>query len=90
MSGSTVAASSSSVRLQLTTPVELPASDMKIAFCPLGETSSMSMSSGYACASPLMLTFTSPTVPVTPETTQVDGYGVACEASLIVIEPPVH
>ena len=63
---------------------------MKIAFSPSGDTSSMSMSSGYVCVSPLMFTFTSLTVPVTPETTQVDGYGVAGEASLIVIEPPVH
>jgi hypothetical protein len=42
----TVAASSSKVRSQPMTSVEPPASDMKIAFCPPGETSNMSMSSG--------------------------------------------
>ena len=63
---------------------------MKIAFCPSGETRSMSTSSGYVWLIPLRFTFTSLTVPVTPETTHVDGYGVAGAASLIVIEPPVH
>ncbi len=67
-----------------------PASDMKIAFCPPGDTSSMSMSAGNVWLSPVMVTLTSVIAPVTPETTQVDGYGVAGPASLIVIAPPLQ
>ena len=73
LSGSAVAASSSNVRSQLTTSVAPPASDMKIAFCPPGETSSMSMSSGNVWLRPVIWTFTSVIEPDRPETTQVDG-----------------
>ena len=90
LSGSASGASSSIVRLQLTASSEPPASEKKVAFCPPGETSSMSMSSGYVWLSPVRSRFTSVIAPVMPETTHVEGYGVAGPASLIVIEPPVQ
>src|SRR6476620_2615551 len=63
---------------------------MKIAFCPPGETSNMSMSSGYVWLRPLICTFTSEIAPLIPDTTQFDGYGVAGPLSLIVIAPLVQ
>ncbi len=90
MSGSGVGAWSSIVSLQLTAAVKPPASEKKIAFWPPGDTSSMSMSSGYMWLRPLMNTFTSVIAPLRPETTHVDGYGVAGPLSLIVIAPPMH
>jgi hypothetical protein len=48
----------------------------------------MSMSSGYVWLRPVTSRFTSTIEPLRPETTHVEGYGVAGPASLIVIAPP--
>jgi hypothetical protein len=52
---------------------EPPASEKKIAFCPPGETSSMSMSSGHVWLRPVSWTLRSLIAPDMPETTQFDG-----------------
>src|SRR5262245_2671558 len=68
-----------------------PASDIGMMFVEaVGEASSMSMSSGKACVTPLITTLTSVIVPESPVTTQVDGYGVAGPESGVVIAPPVQ
>jgi hypothetical protein len=72
-SGSWSAASSSSVTFVETMSSDPPASDQIFAFWPPGPTSSMSMSSGHVCETPLNVTLTSVIVPLEPETTQVDG-----------------
>ena len=72
-SGSWEAASSSITTLTPTMSSEPPASDQSFAFWPPGPTSSMSMSSGHVCETPLKVTLRSVIVPEEPETTQVDG-----------------
>jgi hypothetical protein len=72
-SGSCIAASSSSVRLTPTMSSDPPASDMTIAFWPPGETSSMSIMSGYVWLKPFSRTSTSLIEPDKPETVQFDG-----------------
>jgi hypothetical protein len=53
---------------------EPPASDIGMMFVEaVGEASSMSMSSGKVCVSPLITMLTSVIVPVRPVTTQVEG-----------------
>ena len=50
----------------------------------------MSTSSEYVCEKPLIDTSTSVIVPVSPETTQFDGYGIPTPESGIVIAPPLQ
>jgi hypothetical protein len=77
-SGSGAAASSSRVRLIKFRSFEPPVSDIRNAFVDgVGEARRMSMSSGHVCDNPVSVMFTSVIVPVSPETTQADGYGVA-------------
>ena len=85
-SGRLVAAASSSVRVTPLAGELPPTSDMMIAFCPPGATSSMSTSSGNAWLKLFRVTVKLVTVPTKPETFSVDGYGVAVPTELIVID----
>ncbi len=75
--GTVPAAASLKVKLTPVAAVAPPASDIKITFCPPGPTSRMSMSAGKVWDRPLSVTVTFVTVPVKPETTIFDGYGLA-------------
>jgi hypothetical protein len=86
--GSGEPAASSSPMVRCITSLLPPTSDTTSAFRPPGPTSRTSMSSGYVWESPSRDMRTSVTTPVRPETSQVDGYGVAGPESGIVVVPP--
>jgi hypothetical protein len=66
-------------------------SDITVAFVlGVGWASMMSTSSVYVCERPLIDRLTSVIVPVSPETTQFDGYGLPCPELGIVIAPPLQ
>lgn len=71
--GSWAAASSSRVKVRLAASWLPPASDITIAFRPVGLTSRMSRSSGFGWLSPLITRLTSVMVLVSPEIAQVEG-----------------
>src|SRR4051812_25267919 len=76
-SGSPVAAASSSVRSTLLAAFRPPVSDTARRLVPPGASSTMSRSSVLGSVTSLNVRFTSEIVPTCPETTSVEGYGVA-------------
>jgi hypothetical protein len=85
-SGRLVAAASSNVKVTPATGVVPPTSDMIIAFCPPGATSSTSTSSGNEWPKPFKVTVKLVIVDAGKATFSVDGYGVAVPEKLIVID----
>src|SRR5262245_13521752 len=78
VAGSWLLAASSNVSVPFTgNPVSPFTSDISTRFSPPGPTSSMSMSVAIACTTLVKVTFTSVTVPESPDTVMADGYGDA-------------
>lgn len=90
LSGKLLAVASSRVSVMFVAAVLPPTSDIMIAFCPPGPTSRMSTSSGEVWLKLFNVTVKLATVPVTPETVSVAGYGLAAPLALIVMADGSH
>ena len=79
------AAASSNTSVTLVMSVLPPASDIMMAFAPVGPTSSTSTSSGNVWLRLLSVTVTFEIVPAKPETPMLDGYGETVVSDAIAI-----